>query len=68
MNVSGRVAGEEKLVGQLGTRGREGLITAPGADWAQDRKNETRRKCQETPARVPDDLLPFKVSGLGVSQ
>lgn len=38
MNVSERVAGEETLVGRLGTRGREGLITAPGADWAQDRK------------------------------
>lgn len=33
-----RVTGEEKLVGQLGTRGREGLITTPGADLAQDRK------------------------------
>lgn len=33
-----RVAGEEKLVGQLGMEGREGLITAPEADWAQDRK------------------------------
>lgn len=38
MNVSERVAGEETLVGRLGTRGKEGLITAPGADWAQDRK------------------------------
>lgn len=33
-----KAAGEEKLVGQLGIGGRERLITAPEADWAQDRE------------------------------
>lgn len=67
MNVSERVAGEERLVGQLGMRGREGLIPAPGADWAQDRKIKQEESVRK---HLPGSQMTqshFKVSGLGVS-
>lgn len=67
MNVSERVAGEE-CGWAAWDEGQGGADYSPRSRLGTGQKNKTRRERQETPARVPDDLVPFKVSGLGVSQ